>query len=311
MDDRERRYNLRQMRTYAWEPHERDDLLRMQGGRCLICGAAPKPGTRLCTDHDHSAGFGATGDRGPIRGLLCFRCNLVLGQVGDNPALLVWMARYLIYRDSAVDWVPAAIPDLRGIPGATLRELLTVRTVGEFAERDDDRGSPSQPAWQRSFLESALRRSLAELLARQQRATVDRVFGKRGRQMARHTPRLEVSRVFSFGFWQAETFQILRPWHESVAVAVMVRRLGEDNRPDMDGIQRGIADGAERLARRLTLSASARLRRALAVAVSMTEDEARGRIAAVFEAQRVSRIAARETQRVCREADVLVRASVL
>jgi hypothetical protein len=91
----------------------------------------------------------------------------------------------------------------------------------------------------------------------------------------------------------------------------MVRRLGEDDRPDMDGIQRDIADGAERLARRLTLSASARLRRALAVAVSMTEDEARGRIAAVFEAQRVSRIAARETQRVCREADVLVRASVL
>jgi hypothetical protein len=312
MNHQERRYNLRQMRTYSWEQHERDDLLRMQGGRCLICGAAPKPGMHLCTDHDHSAGFGVTGDRGPIRGLLCGRCNLVLGQVGDNPALLVWMARYLIYRDSAVEWVPTTIPDLRGIPDATLRELLTVRSDGESAGRDDDRGGPSEPAWERFLLESALRRSLGELLARQQRAMVDRVFGKRGRQMARHTPRLEVSRVFSLGFWQAETFQQLRSWHETVVVTVMVRRLGQDGRPDMDRIQRGIADCAERLARRLTLSASARLRRALAAAASMTEDEARGRIAAVFEAsQRVPQIAARETQRASCYADALVKASVL
>lgn len=41
------------------------------GELCGICGAAPKPGKRLCRDHDHRTGA--------MRGLLCFQCNRKLG----------------------------------------------------------------------------------------------------------------------------------------------------------------------------------------------------------------------------------------
>jgi hypothetical protein len=54
-----------------------------QGGRCAICGRdAP-----LRVDHDHR--------NGSIRGLLCDKCNLAIGQLGDEPARLRAAAAYL------------------------------------------------------------------------------------------------------------------------------------------------------------------------------------------------------------------------
>ncbi len=133
----------RQARTYAWDRHEYDTLFKKQKGVCLICQQAPRPGRRLCTDHDHSPGLGRTGDRGPIRALLCDRCNRVLGQVRDNPALLIWMARYLVAKDSADEWVPTALPALRDIPAEVVRAIFTVPMVGgdEDEEEADSHGS--------------------------------------------------------------------------------------------------------------------------------------------------------------------------
>ena len=51
-------------------------LFHSQGGRCAICKrwTHPKP---LCVDHDHKTG--------KVRGLLCTRCNIKLGQWHDKP----------------------------------------------------------------------------------------------------------------------------------------------------------------------------------------------------------------------------------
>ena len=64
-------------------------LLAAQGGRCAICGT-DTPGTIqrfFALDHDHVTGA--------IRGLLCYRCNIGIGNLGDDPDRLEAAARYL------------------------------------------------------------------------------------------------------------------------------------------------------------------------------------------------------------------------
>jgi len=66
-----------------------DDYLRIlakQNGVCAVCG---KTGGQKClsVDHNHNTG--------KVRGLLCQRCNLVLGRMEDNPALIVKLAKYV------------------------------------------------------------------------------------------------------------------------------------------------------------------------------------------------------------------------
>ena len=54
-----------------------EELVDMQGGEtCLICGASPEGNRRLFIDHDH--------DTDEIRGLLCPRCNRLLGNAADS-----------------------------------------------------------------------------------------------------------------------------------------------------------------------------------------------------------------------------------
>jgi len=59
------------------------ELVDELGGRCWACDTAEK----LVVDHCHKEGF--------IRGVLCSRCNLILGQVADDPKLLRRLADYL------------------------------------------------------------------------------------------------------------------------------------------------------------------------------------------------------------------------
>jgi hypothetical protein len=63
------------------------ELVDMQGGEfCLICGESPTF-RRLEVDHDHGTD--------EIRGLLCNKCNRMLGAANDRPDILQRGIEYL------------------------------------------------------------------------------------------------------------------------------------------------------------------------------------------------------------------------
>lgn len=64
-------------------------ILAYQGGACGICRRPPKRGKSLAVDHSHD-----DGQRGAVRGLLCFFCNRrVLG--ARNAEVLIATAKYV------------------------------------------------------------------------------------------------------------------------------------------------------------------------------------------------------------------------
>jgi hypothetical protein len=72
------------------------DILARQGGGCAVCGR-PEPGTQRWwhVDHDHSCCPGKRACGACIRGILCQRCNLLLGQAQDSIATLQSAIEYL------------------------------------------------------------------------------------------------------------------------------------------------------------------------------------------------------------------------
>lgn len=62
--------------------------IEKQGGQCAICGGPPNgPGKRLHIDHCH--------ETGRIRGLLCSKCNTLIGLADNDPCRLRDAADYL------------------------------------------------------------------------------------------------------------------------------------------------------------------------------------------------------------------------
>lgn len=89
---------LAKMRERQWRQYmgahaptlaDYDRMLAEQGGRCGLCAKAPAKGKVLCVDHDHVSGA--------VRGLLCYRCNALLGLVENDPEMLgkidAWLRR--------------------------------------------------------------------------------------------------------------------------------------------------------------------------------------------------------------------------
>lgn len=76
------------MKAFGLTPSDYDALLLAQGGVCKVCGAT-KPGGngRFVVDHDHKTG--------KVRGLLCTRCNLMLGCARDDRSILSSASLYL------------------------------------------------------------------------------------------------------------------------------------------------------------------------------------------------------------------------
>lgn len=80
-------------RLYGMTPADYDAMLAEQGGVCRIC-KEPEQRRRadgtpmvLHVDHDHETGV--------IRGLLCTRCNTLLGMAYDNTETLRSAIKYL------------------------------------------------------------------------------------------------------------------------------------------------------------------------------------------------------------------------
>jgi hypothetical protein len=75
--------------TYGITAETYNALLQAQRGKCKICGSlvASKGRPNLCVDHDHVTG--------QIRGLLCTKCNILLGMASDNQTTLLRAIQYL------------------------------------------------------------------------------------------------------------------------------------------------------------------------------------------------------------------------
>jgi hypothetical protein len=73
---------------YGLTVAERDAMILAQGSRCKTCGG-DSPGNKLgwVVDHCHST------DK--IRGILCHDCNLALGHVKDDVAILESLIKHL------------------------------------------------------------------------------------------------------------------------------------------------------------------------------------------------------------------------
>lgn len=81
-----RSYEYKKYGITSVEYHRR---LIAQGHRCAICGTPSMTlSHRLCVDHDHYTG--------EIRGLLCKRCNLGLGQFDDDLFSVLQASNYLL-----------------------------------------------------------------------------------------------------------------------------------------------------------------------------------------------------------------------
>jgi hypothetical protein len=80
---KQRQYRL--LQRYGMSEDDFEAMLEMQDGKCAVCEEVPE--RQIHIDHDHVTG--------EVRGLLCFRCNITLGKVGDDPDLLQKMIEYL------------------------------------------------------------------------------------------------------------------------------------------------------------------------------------------------------------------------
>lgn len=86
------------MRKYGITPEDYDAMWEKQKGRCLICGEKKERKGKyysLYVDHNHTTG--------KVRGLLCQRCNFLIGQARDNVRILRSAIRYLQMTDKEVE----------------------------------------------------------------------------------------------------------------------------------------------------------------------------------------------------------------
>lgn len=81
------RQRQRSIQRYGLSVEAFDALNRAQGGLCAICRQPPDT-PRLMIDHDHATGR--------VRGLLCRRCNIGLGLMRDDVAILYAAIAYLV-----------------------------------------------------------------------------------------------------------------------------------------------------------------------------------------------------------------------
>ncbi len=84
----QRNHSLKKLYGISTEDYAR--MVEEQGGLCAICAQPPVGGRGyklLHVDHDHATG--------KIRQLLCGRCNTMIGQAKENPAILLAAAEYL------------------------------------------------------------------------------------------------------------------------------------------------------------------------------------------------------------------------
>jgi hypothetical protein len=79
-------------REYNLPPEVYDAKLKAQDGRCEICGVVM---TRPDVDHDHACCSGRSSCGQCVRGILCHKCNTIIGLANDSIELLGSSIQYL------------------------------------------------------------------------------------------------------------------------------------------------------------------------------------------------------------------------
>ena len=79
---------VHRLKKFNITPAQWEALYARQNRGCAGCNRPKEAnGKRLAVDHCHTTGA--------VRGLLCYKCNSVLGHVGDDPAVLRRLITYL------------------------------------------------------------------------------------------------------------------------------------------------------------------------------------------------------------------------
>jgi hypothetical protein len=87
--------NAHQKRRYNITNEDRAAMFIAQGSRCAVCKAiVPNSKRGWSTDHDHACCPGKSCGK-CVRGILCYNCNIALGQVDDNIDTLYALIEYL------------------------------------------------------------------------------------------------------------------------------------------------------------------------------------------------------------------------
>ena len=89
-------------RKYGLTLEAFDELLASQGGGCAICGRPDADNV----DHDHTTGR--------VRGILCFNCNIAIGQVEDDEDRLAAAMAYVARDDELAEVARARVVALTG-----------------------------------------------------------------------------------------------------------------------------------------------------------------------------------------------------
>lgn len=84
---RKRNHRSNLLLRYGISVEQFNALVADSDGVCEICRKPESRGRRLSLDHDHQTGA--------IRGFLCSRCNLLLGNADDDPERLLSAAKHL------------------------------------------------------------------------------------------------------------------------------------------------------------------------------------------------------------------------
>jgi hypothetical protein len=87
--DPKKEKNAYLMRNYGITIRDYDRILAEQGGKCAICGTSQsdRKDGKLVVDHCHASG--------KVRGILCHKCNLMLGNANDLISTLEQAVIYL------------------------------------------------------------------------------------------------------------------------------------------------------------------------------------------------------------------------
>jgi Recombination endonuclease VII len=81
------RKRSRLLHMYGITPQQHDQMLEAQGYLCALCGCELTADAVPSVDHSHETDI--------IRGIVCRKCNLMIGLAEDDPKLLYLGIKYL------------------------------------------------------------------------------------------------------------------------------------------------------------------------------------------------------------------------